>query len=176
MEPGAYFVLTRDEKAIARTLFNIAGHIPDPASLPGLDFSILDEIIAYIMKLSLAAPRGARETPRMPADWKEKIQFNGLSSAAALCLNNGVMHINSLQQFLDNESNFLGDSLRDKMNELYISEKDSHTGDELFWAIVKTASPKAEMSYQAAVIVIMAKYFESCDIFERPTRRMENDK
>ncbi|MDR0758849.1 MAG: hypothetical protein LBF74_01900 [Treponema sp.] len=170
-------MLTRDERAAARTLFNIVGHIPDPASLPGIDFSILDEVIAYIMKLSLAVPLAVPMTVEMKLpDWGKKIQFNGLSSAATLCLNNGVMQINSLQQFIDNESNFLGDSLRDKMNEIYIAEKDSHTGDDLFWAIVKTASPKAETSYQAAVIVIMAKYFESCDIFERPIRRMENKK
>lgn len=164
-------MLTNDERAIGRTHFNIVGNIPDPASLPGIDFSILDEVIAYIMKLSLAAPLAVEM--KLP-DWGKKIQFNGLSSAAALCLNNGVMQINSLQQFLDNESNFLGDSLRDKMNEIYIAEKDSHTGDDLFWAIVKTASPKAETRYQAAVIVIMAKYFESCDIFEHPIRRVEN--
>jgi hypothetical protein len=30
------------------------------------------------------------------------------------------------------------------------------------------ASPRDEQLYQSAVIVIMAKYFEACDIFERP--------
>jgi len=34
--------------------------------------------------------------------------------------------------------------------------------------IVVKASPKQEQSYQAAVIIIMSKYFESCDIFEEP--------
>jgi hypothetical protein len=54
------------------------------------------------------------------------------------------------------------------MNEIYISEKKIFSGDELFWAIVKKASPKNETPYQTAVIIIMAKYFEACDIFEFP--------
>jgi hypothetical protein len=89
-------------------------------------------------------------------------------------LSNGYLQINSLQKYLDDNSNFLADELRDKMNEIYVSEKKIYSRDELFWAIVKKASPINKVSYQAAVIVIMAKYFEACDIFERPDE-VQND-
>lgn len=49
-------------------------------------------------------------------------------------------------------------------------KKKNYTVDELFWKIVDKASPKSKPGYQSAVIVIMSKYFESCDIFEEPTR------
>jgi hypothetical protein len=56
------------------------------------------------------------------------------------------------------------------MNEIYTQEKNEKSGDDLFWAIVNYASPKAEQMYQTSVIVIMSKYFETCDIFEEPLR------
>jgi hypothetical protein len=34
--------------------------------------------------------------------------------------------------------------------------------------MVKFISPKTKMNYQVAAIVLMAKYFETCDIFEEP--------
>jgi hypothetical protein len=54
--------------------------------------------------------------------------------------------------------------------EIYSQEKENKSGDELFWAIVNSASPKAEQMYQTSVIVIMSKYFETCDIFEEPVQ------
>jgi hypothetical protein len=145
-------------------ILTIVGHIPDPSKVR-LDFNILNEVIKYIMQLSLdqALPADIK----MP-DWDQKIKFNQLSKITATRLNNGYLQINNLQKYLDNNSNFLADNLRDKMNEIYVSEKKIYSGDELFWAIVIKASPRNEAPYQAAVIVIMAKYFEACDIFERP--------
>ncbi len=68
-----------------------------------------------------------------------------------------------------NNSDFLADTLRDKVNEVYSEERESHVGDELFWSIVDRLSPRTEQIYQITVIVIMAKYFETCDIFEDPS-------
>ena len=152
------FTLTDDQ------IQTIIGHIPDPAKVM-LNYSILNEVIKYIMQLSLDVP--LPPDIKMP-DWDQKIQFNHLSKATAIRLNNGYLQVNSLQKYLDDSSNFLADTLRDKMNEIYISEKKTFSGDELFWAIVRKASPVNEAPYQSAVIVIMAKYFEACDIFERP--------
>jgi len=152
------FSLTDDQ------IQTIIGHIPDPARVK-LNYSVLNEVIKYIMQLSLDVPLPPEI--KMP-DWDQKIQFNHLSKATATCLNNGYLQVNSLQKYLDDNSNFLADTLRDKMNEIYVSEKKTFSGDELFWAIVRKASPINEVTYQSAVIVIMAKYFEACDIFERP--------
>jgi hypothetical protein len=51
-----------------------------------------------------------------------------------------------------------------------LTKKQHFIGDELFLRIVSIASPKEEQTYQSAVIVIMAKYFEACDIFEPPPK------
>jgi hypothetical protein len=83
------------------------------------------------------------------------------------------MQVISLENYLNNQGNFLGDELRTKMNEIYESEKRVFSGDELFWTIVNKASPRVAQPFQSAVIVIMAKYFEACDIFERPLEKTE---
>jgi len=148
-------------------IINIVGNAPDPALIKQLDYSILGEVIHHIMKLSL--PSGEQANIALP-DWDEKIKFNNLTNPVAKLLNNGYFQIHSLEEYLSNNSDFLADSLRDKMNEIYIQEKCQKDGDDLFWAIVNNASPQASQMYQTAVIVIMSKYFESCDIFKEPQR------
>ena len=167
---GAGFLTVKDLENILFTLNDdqillIAGNIPDPALIKQLNYSIVGEVIHHIMNLSL--PSGKQANIALP-DWDEKIKFNNLTDRVAKLLNDGYFQIHSLEEYLSNNSDFLADSLRDKMNEIYIQEKCQKDGDDLFWAIVNNASPQASRMYQTAVIVIMSKYFEACDIFKEP--------
>jgi hypothetical protein len=146
-------------------ILTIVGSIPDPSKIKSLNYSILNEVIEYMMGISLVETVSSDIS--VP-DWDKKIAFNGLSSAVARLLNNGSIQIAILDKYLMNQGNFLADSLRNKINTIYVSEKEHFTGDQLFWQVVNTASPREEQTYQSTVIVIMAKYFEACDIFERP--------
>jgi ABC-3C protein len=143
----------------------IVGFLPDPGNIKQLDFGILNEIIGHIM--SLAIELADPEIVVLP-DWDSKIVFNDLSSFTATRLNNGYISVPSLEDYLRNEGNFLADDLRNKMNQIYKTKQLEFTGDELFIEIMNEACPIKEQQYQNAVIVIMAKYFESCDIFENP--------
>lgn len=148
-------------------IFSIIGFFPDPAILKRLDYNVLNEVIKHIMDL----PISKRTTPEIVLpDWDEKIQFNQLSEPIANWLNNGYYQLHDLDKYLKNNSDFLADSLRDKMNEIYLEGKKNKEGDDLFWEIVNKASPRSERMYQASVIVIMSKYFETCDIFEEPKK------
>ncbi len=167
----AKFLTAKDIENILFTLeddqiFSIIGFIPDPLSIKQVDFSILSEVIGYIMKLPLK--RNSEYDVVLP-DWEEKVLFNNLSVPVANLLNNGYLQVSFLEEYLANNSNFLADTLRDKVNEVYSEERESHVGDELFWSIVDRLSPRTEQIYQITVIVIMAKYFETCDIFEDPS-------
>ena len=152
-------------------ILSITGFIPDPSNLKQIDYSILSEVIGYIMELPLN--RHNIYDVVLP-DWDEKITFNNLSNPVADLLNSGYLQVYSLEDYLNNNSDFLADTLRDKVNEIYIEEKQKESGDKLFWAIVDRLSPKQQHVYQATSIVIMAKYFETCDIFEDPL--MEGEK
>lgn len=147
-------------------IFSVTGLIPDPATIKNLDYSILNEVVGYIMQMPLGID--GNNNMILP-DWDEKIEFNNLSKKVDDLLINGHIQVYSLEEYLLNNSDFLADSLRDKLNEVYLQEKESKSGDDLFWAIVGRLSPKAQRMYQITVIVLMAKYFESCDIFEEPT-------
>jgi hypothetical protein len=158
------FTLDDDE------IFSVTGLIPDPATIKNLDYSILNEVISYVMQMPL---KTNSEFNILLPDWDGKIKFNNLSDATAHLLNGGYIQLYSLEEYLSNNSDFLADSLRDQLNAVYCQEKKSKSGDDLFWAMVECLSPKAQRMYQITVITIMAKYFESCDIFEEPLEEGE---
>ena len=151
-------------------ILNITGLIPDPASIKDLDYSILNEVIYYIMQIPIE--KNGKYKIIVP-DWYNKIKFNNLSETIADLLMNGCIQKYSLDECLSNNSDFIADSLRDKLNEIYYEEKETKSGDDLFWAMVGRLSPKSQYIYQATVITIMAKYFETCDIFEEPLEEGE---
>lgn len=156
------FDLTDDQ------IISVAGFLPDPMRIKTLKFSILNEIIGYIMSLELPQ---TKDSGFVLPEWEGKIKFNNLTSLTAQYLNNGYCQTGSLDQYLKNNGNFLAEELKKKMCEIYdLEKKKGLKNDALFWAVVNQASPKAESSFQAAVIVIMAKYFETCDIFEDPKK------
>jgi hypothetical protein len=168
---NAGFLTAKDIEKILFSLeddqiLSITGFIPDPSTIKQIDYSILNEVIGHIMKLSLKKANGYDIV--LP-NWDEKITFNNLSIPVANLLYNGFFQVYSLEEYLANNSDFLADTLRDKVNEVYSEERDLHTGDELFWAMVDRLSPRNEQTYQNTVIIIMAKYFEACDIFEDPS-------
>lgn len=144
---------------------SVVGFLPDPASIQ-LDYSILSEIIGHLMQLSLPITQSSSRI--IYPDWGKKITFNNLSSKEAEYLNNGSLQIGSLDEYLNNESNFFAETIKDKVRTIYIECSEKYSGDELFWEVVAKISPKPQSGIQAAVIILLAKYFETCDIFEEP--------
>lgn len=101
-------------------------------------------------------------------DWNEKIQFNKLTDVVAGYLNAASYQLYNLEAYLSDNSDFVADELRDKINEVYEQEKATYSGDQLFMSMIEQLSPKQTQPYQNTVIIIMARYFETCDIFEKP--------
>ncbi len=154
------FSLTEDQ------ILSIIGFLPDPINIKTLDYSVLKEVIDHIMSLPLP---DVKDSDIVVPNWDDKIQFNQISEIPARYLNNGYLMIGDLENYLNNNSSFLAESLKVKIRQIYDSGKQNNlVGDEMFWFIVAEASPRSESRYQTATIVIMAKYFEACDIFEEP--------
>jgi len=145
-------------------ILTVVGYLPDPAVIQ-LDYSILSEIIKHLMSLSL--PK-MQDSKIIYPDWDKKIIFNGLQSQEAQYLNDGFNQIGSLDEYLDNQSNFFADEVKGKIREVYLESSKQFSNSELFWQVVNLVSNRAEASYQSAAIVLMAKYFDTCDIFEEP--------
>jgi len=149
----------------------IIGSIPKIDTILKLDYSILHEIVGYILELPLKPIIGEIKFP----DWDEKIQFNKLSPYSKHLLNNGTQTFGALDLFLHKQS-FLAEELQKKMISIYQEIKEkwksvSFTGEHIFWEMIEQCSPRKSKAFQEAIIVILAKYFESCDIFEEPKNK-----
>jgi hypothetical protein len=143
----------------------IVGFLPDPEKMSILNYGVLNEVIGHIMKLPIQKiPDGSYVAP----DWDKKIAFNGLTSLTAHYLGSAYFQVGDLEVYLKNNGDFLAQELKDRITQLYISEKEKTNGDGLFMEILLRLCPDDKLMYKEAALVIMAKYFEACDIFEEP--------
>jgi hypothetical protein len=101
-------------------ILTITGSLPDPSRMRSLDYSILNEVIGYIMKMPLA--EATSSDIKFP-DWDKKIKFNGLSAIVAAYLNSSFIQTANLTEYLTDQGNFLAEDLRNKINEIYVNEK-----------------------------------------------------
>lgn len=151
-------------------IFVVIGSLPNIEKIVNIDYSILNQVIGFIMELPLKPITGEIKFP----DWDEKIQFNNLSSYSKFLLNNGSQTVGALDIYLRKQS-FLAEELQKKMISVYQEIKQewknfAFIGENIFWEIIERCSPQKSRPFQEAVIVILAKYFESCDIFEEPVK------
>lgn len=147
-------------------IFSIVGFLPDPINLTILDYSIINEIIDYIS----SQPLNKQQEKIVVPNWSEKIIFNNLEGLTERYLNNGFFQVVSLDEYLYNNSDFLADELKNKIKNIYLELSKKYQGNELFWEIVNSLAPNKSSIYQIHIIVIMSKYFETCDIYEEPEK------
>ncbi|CAC9510871.1 putative cytoplasmic protein [uncultured Gammaproteobacteria bacterium] len=145
-------------------IFSIIGCPPDPEKI-SLDYSVLNEVIGHLMKLPL--PTVEYNSIVYP-DWDNKIQFNGLTGLPSQYLKTAFYQVTSLDKYLNNESNFFAEEVKNKIREVYIDLKSDYSDDVLFWEIINKISPQQKPPFQTTVIILLAKYFETCDIFKEP--------
>lgn len=145
-------------------IYSVVG-FPDPSNI-NLDYSVLNEIVSYLMSISL---KHSGDSSNVLPDWDEKISFNELGAKEEYLLTNGSFQIASLDEYMNNQSVSFADDIKTKLREVYIELKESGlSGNGLFWKMVDTISPRNEATFESCAIVVMAKYFETCDIFEEP--------
>jgi hypothetical protein len=153
--------------------------IPRPDLIPNVDFSVLTEIINHVMGNPIPITKdGVLKAP----DFTEKIEFNGLSTIVGHLLHTAGRQIDAVNDYFSRNSNFAKQSLRDKLNALYVQsktrfrkKKDKPTyGDLVFFDLLggmisaKLKSGPGYVAAQTASLVVMGYYFESCDVFETP--------
>jgi hypothetical protein len=123
-------------------ILSIVGFPPDPIHIKTLEYSILDEVVNHVMSLPLPQ---VNEGDIIAPNWDDKIQFNQISQIPAGYLDNGYLMIGDLEIYLKNNSDFLAESLKEKMTQIHNQgELQGLAGDNLFWYIVGESSPRAE--------------------------------
>ncbi len=170
----AFMALTEDQ------IMMIVGGIPSMDTIGGLDFSVLAEVIQHILAIPIDNPRlGKLVVP----DIDEKIQFNGLQEFG-LWLKAKQNETYQIDDYLVRNSDFAKAALRDHLASCYADSllrfplqmggEEDQFGDLRFAAIVATIAPTTNIpvhdrALRDVALIIMAKYFETCDIFEEPS-------
>ena len=150
----------------------ITGGIPNPEEIE-LDYGVLNEVISHLLSFPSDIPK--TKDLNVP-DFDTKIQFNKLSKIPATLLNNAGLKLYQLEEFFRNSnSKTIRKDLQIKFINFYEdSDEKFDSSDEIFFSILTEASKDVkcdgdkEQSIQDSVLVLMAYYFEHCDIFKEP--------
>lgn len=148
---------------------DIIGLIPENIS-PVIEYEALHETVTYLLNVEL--PIELTDNLTVP-DFDEKIAFNGLSKIVKSRLTIGSYQDASLMRYF-NDSPGVKEVLQKKFHALYeqskeeIPETQEHYPDCRFYSILEKACSKKTVPIQTSVLVLMAYYFSSCDIFEEP--------
>lgn len=114
-------------------------------------------------------------------DFNEKIQFNGLTEPVSISLRNYSYHTQNVDDFLNIRDIGLKQSIAIEMQEMYEESKRVISNDidaaniRYAWMMEKLIPENAKKhphtlsAYRGAAQVILAKYFEICDIYEHPS-------
>jgi hypothetical protein len=162
------FQLSDDE------ILSIVGFIPAPEKIQKLDYSIMTEVLTHVMKhKKQLVPDQILSAP----DFDEKIRFNGLGKEVGALLTTASYHAGLVDEYFSLNSDFAKQSVRNTLNELYINKAKLDFGtlsltknksDQVFFEILKSTTPAQTEPAQNSALVLMAYFFESCDIFEEP--------
>jgi hypothetical protein len=157
-----------------------------PSQLPDfVDPSALSEILKHLADKD--SPWQLLTNQTAP-DFEEKITINGLQKAVAEYLNFYSRQIKDVDDFLNGEDIGLRQEIAQEMKELYgkscdtipdRSEDAPSTEDvpstRYVWMVEQLIPraawkhPHSIKAYREAAQVVLAKYFEACDIYEHPS-------
>ncbi len=156
----------------------IQGQIPELNILDSVDFTVLGEVILHILDLNVPE---TYESTLVAPDFESKIEFNGLSRHIATLLTYGSYQSEAVNDYLSKNSSYAKQQMRDQLASLYMesisklagASSDDDFADLVFLDMLKSVmpvvsqGPKARLVKEAS-IVVLAFYFEACDIFEEP--------
>lgn len=158
----------------------ILGYCPDlENSKISIDFDTISKIVQFLEKNPLLADD---DDNLVVPDFTEKIEFNKLSEKIAVQLNNAKLYISKVDEFFDNSPSYDKEKLRNYIRQIYlkaqkeISDTESNYSDRIFIYILKNIAydPSSKTVVDNAIVII-ATFFESCDVFEEPIHEVQNE-
>ena len=150
-------------------VYDIVGCIPKQ-DMPLLEYEALQETVSYLMNIEI---NDFEIENLVVPDFDEKIMFNGLSKTVSDKLISASYQEGTLLKYFK-ENPGLNSILQKKFHAIYEKSKidiiDSVEGfaDRRFFYILDESCTKRTMPIITSVLVLMAHYFISCDIFEEP--------
>ena len=162
-------------------ILSVIGFLPNPADIKVLRFDLLSEVIGHIINNPISR---SLENKLVSPEFDEKILFNHLNYTGNW-LKSADFRRGSVEQFFKSNSSFARQDVRDKLKAMYdksatmdfVGIPNGPTKeDQQFESILAQIAPKAtgesprqHKDLEDAALVVMAYFFEACDIFEEPT-------
>lgn len=150
-------------------LADLFGPMPGVSEFAELGF---DDLRAVLESIEALPPMDSDEIRPVPPD---KLAHNRLSSDIADILQRGMTKCDLVGRYLESVPDAtLGDRIGTSVTRKYQELRGmGHTSDQIFFELEKFVGgamrtlPKRE----AAIIAVLAYFFEQCDIFERPSEQ-----
>lgn len=151
------------------TIQRIIGFLPDP-QITQLEPNYLTEVLNHLMNFKSNFSENSLPDQ---LDFTKKIKHNELSDYIGSHLQLAHHSIYQVIQYFKYNSDFEKDELQKKFITLYQQEVESVEVIEdktniIFINLFNKISPRDNQSVKMAVLILMAYYFEACDIFEEP--------
>lgn len=150
---------------------SIIGYVADVSIQ--LEYSALNEVLEHLMQMQDTSTFD--EVLTVP-DFEEKIIFNKLSAKIANMLRSASYQVGGLEVYFRCHSEITKSEIQSKMVDCYIKATNSidktldNYADLVFMKILDDIYPNGNISIRNAIMILMAYYFESCDIFEKPNQ------
>jgi hypothetical protein len=152
----------------------LGGYLHDFKNIDDIDITVLGEVIDFLInsKIELIKTSFPDEI-----NFYNKIKFNNLSNIYGTALKNAFHQDYIITEYFKFNSKFAKEDLKNVFSNFYqealisIPESISEKSDNIFQFILSKASPRNEKVITDAVLLLMAHYFESCDIYEEPKER-----
>lgn len=159
-------------------MMSIVGAIPSIENTIFADYVVFGEVIEHILK---TPPKYGVPEKLISPDFEEKITFNNLE-AWGDTLRAKAREVWQVDEYLSMSADFPKQNLRDNLAGYYaesilnnyVSTEGTSVEDLRFTYIFEKIAPDHRDPIRTrlirdAALVLMAKYFETCDIFEEPT-------
>lgn len=145
--------------------------IPHSSELSNVDYGVMTDVVQHVMDSLQPLDE---ESLMVAPDFDEKIQINNLPIEVGLLLRTGSFQSGAVESYFDTHAEFSRGAVRDHFARAYEDAKAAtDTPAQAFFRLLETTTPPAavgaEKLAQDATIVLIAYYFETCDVFEDPT-------
>ena len=157
-------------------IISVIGYPPNPADIDVLPLDLVHEVITHIIDSTQI--RSFNQSLVNP-DFDSKIKFNRLDVTGHL-LRDANYRSGSLEEYFNANSKFIRQEVRDRLKGLYDEVKSldlqGGTDGQLFHILnqitptLSNTNNRLMKELQDAALVLMAYFFEFCDIFEEPAK------
>lgn len=150
-------------------MVSVVGFVVNPNAQ--LDYSALSSVITHLMNIQ---GEELDYNHLVVPDFEEKIKFNKLSPQISSFLTSASYQVGSLERYFKNNSEYTKADIQQKISSAYITvaesidSTDENYADKVFMKLLDSIYPNGCAAVRNAVLILMAYFFETCDIFKRP--------